>query len=160
MKIAIAADHRGRTAASYVVERLRSQGHEVAVVGPQDEGSVDYPDSAQAVAERLSDGSSERGILICGTGIGVSIAANKFRGIRAALAHDEFGSRLARTHNDANVLCLPADLLGDNEIEKMVTVFLEADFEGGRHARRVNKINELERAECERHASGRQVTPN
>lgn len=145
MRIAISSDHRGRDAVIHLADRLRDAGHEVEFVAdPGDGGSSDYPDHAAEVGRRISADGADFGILICGTGIGMSIAANKIRGVRAAAVHDELTARLSRSHNNANVLCVSADLLGERKIDSIVDTFLQTDFEAGRHERRVNKISELE----------------
>lgn len=144
MKIVIGSDHRGVEAKRRLVASLQSQGHDVTDVGTQSHESVDYPDLAFEVAKRVSEGIAERGILICGTGIGMCITANKLRGVRAAPCHDSITAEMSRRHNDANVLCLSADLLGEELIDRMVRIFLETTFEGGRHARRVEKITKIE----------------
>ena len=144
MKIAIGSDHRGVEAKRRVVASLQSHGHEVTDVGTHGQESVDYPDLAYDVARRVSSGAADRGILLCGTGIGMCITANKLRGVRAAPCHDSITAEMSRRHNDANVLCLSADLLGEELIERMVRIFLETPFEGGRHARRVDKIGKIE----------------
>jgi len=144
MNIAIGSDHRGVEAKRRLVASLQQQGHTVADVGTNAQESVDYPDLAYEVAQRVSKGTAERGILICGTGIGMCIAANKLRGVRAAPCHDSITAEMSRRHNDANVLCLSADLLGEELIERMVRIFLETPFDGGRHARRVEKIGKIE----------------
>ena len=144
MNISIASDHRGRKAADFLADRLAADGHTVRHVGPLQEGSTDYPDAARAVGADIASGSSQLGVLICGTGIGVSIAANKVRGVRAALVHDDLTARLARGHNNANVICLSGDLLSEHKIEQLVRTFVQAEFEGGRHARRVEKIAAME----------------
>lgn len=146
MKIAIGADHRGTEAINKLAQQLKRDGHEVELHGAVDGEPCDYPEPARDVALRIASGEVERGILICGTGIGMSIAANKVPGVRAALAHDEFTAELSRSHNDANILCLSADLLGSRLIDKIVTTWLRTEFEGGRHARRVDKIKEIERS--------------
>jgi ribose 5-phosphate isomerase B len=105
---------------------------------------VDYPDIANTVSQRVSDGSSDRGILICGTGIGMAIAANKYKGVRAATCHDTVTAEMSRRHNNLNVLCLSADLFGERSVEQLVSIWLETEFEGGRHERRINKISETE----------------
>lgn len=147
MKIVLGSDHRGVDAKRRLMEMLRNDGHEVTDVGPADGESVDYPDYAAFVAQQVSQGRADRGILICGTGIGMCITANKFRGVRAAPCHDSVTAEMSRRHNDANVLCLSADLLGDDLIDRMVKIFLETKFEGGRHARRVEKILKIEEDE-------------
>lgn len=148
MKIALGMDHRGVAVARVLSERLPDESHEVAVLGPCDELSCDYPDVVWPVAQAVAAGEADRGILICGTGIGASIAANKVDGVRAALVHDVVTARLSRQHNDANVLCLAGDeLSGEDEILRIVNAWLATPFEGGRHARRVNKIAAIERGE-------------
>ncbi|MFO0863350.1 MAG: ribose 5-phosphate isomerase B [Gemmataceae bacterium] len=144
MKIVLGSDHRGVDAKRRLVQMLRADGHEVTDVGPGDGESVDYPDYAAFVAHEVSHARADRGILICGTGIGMCITANKFRGVRAAPCHDSVTAEMSRRHNDANVLCLSADLLGDELIDRMVKIFLDTQFEGGRHARRVEKIVKIE----------------
>ncbi len=145
MRIAIGSDHRGFQLKSRLIEYLQQQGHEIADGGTHTEECCDYPDFAQAVAHSVSQGESERGILICGTGIGMAIAANKVPGVRAAPIQDELTAEMSRRHNDLNVLCLSADMLGQKNIETMVEVWLKTEFEGGRHARRVEKIAQIER---------------
>lgn len=144
MKIALGADHRGLTAAQGVVSQLRADGHDVCVLGETSGQPCDYPDSAYMVASAVAAGRADRGILICGTGIGMCIAANKVKGVRAALAQDELSAQLSRTHNDANVLCLSADLLGQTLVKRIVEIWFRTGFEGGRHARRVEKIRLIE----------------
>jgi ribose 5-phosphate isomerase B len=144
MRIAIGSDHRGFDAKRRLVPALRQMGHEVMDVGPDSSDSVDYPDYAYEVANAVSAGRVDRGILICGTGIGMCIAANKVKGVRAAPCHDSITVEMSRRHNDANVLCLSADLLGDELIGRIVRLWLETEFEGGRHARRVDKIKRIE----------------
>jgi ribose 5-phosphate isomerase B len=140
MKIAIGSDHRGFEVKRRIVALLRQLGHDVLDVGPENRESVDYPDYALQVGAAVSEGRAERGILICGTGIGMCIAANKVKGIRAAPCHDSITAEMSRRHNDANVLCLSADLLGEELIDRMVRIWLTTDFEAGRHAQRVGKI--------------------
>jgi ribose 5-phosphate isomerase B len=144
MRIAVASDHRGVALKEAVLTVLRSKGHDVEDVGANGSESVDYPDFASIVARKVSTGQTDRGILICGTGIGMSIAANKFRGVRAAPCSDEVTAEISRRHNDLNVLCLGAELLSARVAERMVEVWLSTEFEGGRHARRVEKIGQLE----------------
>jgi len=143
MKIAVGSDHRGTEAIKSLAETLRRDGHEVEVLGPSN-GPTDYPEPAYLVAQTVASGKAERGLLICGTGIGMGIAANKVRGARAAVVHDELTAEISRSHNDSNILCLSADLLGVRLIEKIVDVWLKTPFEGGRHARRVRKIGAIE----------------
>ena len=144
MKIAIGSDHRGYDVKRRVISVLEKLGHEVIDVGPQKRESVDYPDYAFQVALAVSEGRVDRGVLICGTGIGMCIAANKVHGVRAAPCHDSITAEMSRRHNDANVLCLSADLLGEELIDRMVRIWLETEFEQGRHARRVDKITKFE----------------
>jgi ribose 5-phosphate isomerase B len=144
MRVAIASDHRGFHFKEQVIALLKSLGHEVVDDGPPSESAVDYPDFAALVAKKVSSGEVERGILICGTGIGMAISANKFCGVRAAACADEVTAELSRRHNDLNVLCLSGDLLSSRTIERVVDVWMKTEFEGGRHQRRVQKIRDLE----------------
>ena len=144
MRIAIGSDHRGYGIKQKVIELLQRLGHEAIDVGTGSTESVDYPDVASIVAGQVSRREVERGILICGTGIGMAIAANKFPGVRAAPCHDDLSAEMSRRHNDLNVLCLSADMLGEKLIDRMVDIWLRTEFEGGRHARRVEKILKLE----------------
>lgn len=144
MKLAVGSDHRGYHIKRRIVNFLREHKHDVVDVGTNSEESVDYPDIAIVVARMIVSGEVERGILICGTGLGMSIAANKFAGIRATSVHDDVTAELSRRHNNSNVLCLSADLLGERLIHHIVDIWLKTEFEGGRHARRLGKINELE----------------
>ena len=144
MKIAVASDHRGFTVKGMVLALLSELGHDGLDHGPNSNESVDYPDFAAEVAGAVAEGTAERGILICGTGMGMCIVANKFAGVRAANCHDDLTAEMSRRHNDSNVLCLSADLLGDRLVNHMIEIWLEAEFEGGRHARRVDKIAEHE----------------
>jgi ribose 5-phosphate isomerase B len=150
MKIAIGADHRGHDAARSLARALEAMGHEVHVQNDGDAAgsqSCDYPDRAFQVGHAVAKGQADKGVLLCGSGIGMCIAANKVPGVRAALVHDEFTAQMAKSHNDANVLCLSADMLGQRLIERMVEAWMTAEFEGGRHARRVAKIHAIERGE-------------
>lgn len=144
MRIAVGSDHRGVHLRVKIIELLRSLGQEVLDVGTHESGPVDYPDIAAAVARRVSEGEVDRGILICGTGLGMCIAANKFPGVRAAPCHDDLTAEIGRRHNDLNVLCLSGDILGERLVDRLVTIWLRTEFEGGRHARRVQKIRDLE----------------
>jgi ribose 5-phosphate isomerase B len=144
MKIVIGSDHRGYEVKRRLVSLLERLGHEVLDLGPGGSDSVDYPDFAFEVSRAVSEGRVQRGILICGTGIGMCIAANKVPGVRAAPCHDSITAEMSRRHNDANVLCLSADLLGEELIDRMVRIWLDTEFEGGRHARRVEKITRFE----------------
>jgi ribose 5-phosphate isomerase B len=147
MKIALGMDHRGVKAARALMEHLPRAGHEVVVLGPHSGEPSDYPDAAWLVGKAVAAGNADRGILICGTGIGASIAANKIPGVRAALAHDEAAAELSRGHNDANVLCLAGDDLSDEQVFGITDKWLAGSFEGGRHERRVRKIAAIERGE-------------
>ncbi|MBL9122511.1 MAG: ribose 5-phosphate isomerase B [Planctomycetaceae bacterium] len=144
MQVAIGSDHRGFGVKGKIIECLKRLQHSWIDCGTCSTESVDYPDIAAEVARRVSAGEAERGILICGSGLGMSIAANKFKGIRAATCHDDLTAEMSRRHNDVNVLCLSADMLGERLIDRMVEIWLDTPFEGGRHARRVAKISELE----------------
>lgn len=144
MKIAIGADHNGVDFKEALKEYLVKSDHDVVDVGPQGKESVDYPDYAFAVAEMVSKGVADRGVLICGSGVGMSMAANKVKGIRAALCLTQEAASLARRHNDANVLTLAGWQSGGKEVLDILSVFLTTEFEGGRHARRVNKITSYE----------------
>lgn len=146
MRIAIGSDHRGFAVKQRLAELLGRLEHEVVDVGTHSAENVDYPDVASIVARQVSDAQVERGILICGTGIGMSIAANKFAGVRAAPCHDDLSAEMSRRHNDLNVLCLSADMLGERLIDRMVQIWLKTEFEGGRHARRVEKIQRIEQS--------------
>lgn len=142
--IVIASDHAGVELKQQIVELIRAGGREVRDLGPADASSVDYPDFAHAVSSVVAAGDAEMGILICGTGIGMSLAANRHRGVRAALCHDAFTAEMARRHNDANVLCLGARVTGAGVAEQVVELFLDTPFEGGRHQRRVALIETTE----------------
>lgn len=144
MKVAVASDHRGYHLKEKVIALLKSKGHEVVDDGPATDESVDYPDFAALVASKVSSGAVDRGILICGTGLGMAIAANKFPRIRAAACVDEVTAELSRRHNDLNVLCLSGDLLSSRSTERLVEIWMDTEFEGGRHQRRLEKILELE----------------
>ena len=147
MKIAIGADHAGFVLKQSLVERLRKQGHEVADLGTTGTESVDYPDFAAAVAHRVADGEVDKGILVCSSGVGMSIAANKVHGVRAALGVSVEEVDVVRRHNDANVLTLGANFTSAPAAEAMVDKFLTTGFDGGRHERRVEKIAAIEAGE-------------
>ncbi len=144
MKIAIGADHAGFALKELLRKRLASAGHEVVDFGTNSAESCDYPDFAQAVAREVGQGRTDRGILVCSTGIGMAMAANKVAGVRAAPAESEDEVRLTREHNDANVLTLGAKYLDEGRACALVEIFLNTEFSGGRHARRVAKIAQLE----------------
>jgi ribose 5-phosphate isomerase B len=144
VRIAIGADHRGLELKQAIIKLITETGHSYNDFGSYTTDPVDYPDIAKEVAEAVARGDFERGILICDTGIGMCIAANKVKGIRAALAHDSFSARRARQHNDANILCLGAKV--ENEpVAEIVNAFLTSQFEGGRHQRRIDKIKAMEK---------------
>ena len=147
MKIALGCDHRGALATQALIIHLKADGHEVELVSDMNGAMADYPDSAYAACSRVARHDCDRAILICGTGIGMCIAANKMDGIRAALAQDELSAQLSRTHNDANVLCLSADLLGHTLVKRIVDTWVRTPFDGGRHLRRLHKIEAIERGE-------------
>ncbi|XEC95306.1 ribose 5-phosphate isomerase B [Paenibacillus tarimensis] len=145
MKIAIGADHAGYRLKDVIVPFIESLGHEVEDFGCDCSQSVDYPDYAIPVCERVADGKADRGILICGTGIGMSIAANKIPGIRCALVHDLFSAKATREHNDTNVLALGERVIGPGVAQEIIQIWLETPFSGGeRHIGRVNKVKQLE----------------
>jgi ribose 5-phosphate isomerase B len=144
MRVVVSADHRGAQAAQGVVQSLQRQGHEVRLLGEITGQPTDYPETAFLVGNAIAKGEADYGVLICGTGIGMSIAANKIKGVRAAAVHDELTAQISRSHNNANILCLSADLLGQRLIENIVAVWLHTPFEGGRHARRIHKIEAIE----------------
>jgi len=147
MRIIVGSDHRGNNVKLKILELIQRLGHDGEAEGTNaDCGSVDYPDVAAIVAGKVSRGEVERGILICGSGIGMSIAANKFPGVRAAPCHDDLTAEMSRRHNNLNVLCLSADMLGEKLIDRMVEIWLKTEFEGGRHARRLEKISDLEKS--------------
>jgi len=148
MKVAIASDHRGYHLKEKVIALLKGKGHDVFDDGPCTDEMVDYPDFAALVASKVSRGIVDRGILICGTGIGMAITANKFPRVRAAACVDEVTVELSRRHNDLNVLCLSGDLLSARITEGLVAKWMDTDFEGGRHQRRLDKILEIEKANC------------
>ena len=144
MKLLIGSDHGGYRLKEHIKKYLTEKGYEMADVGTGSEDSCDYPDFAQKLCNGITKGTAEKGILICGTGIGISIAANKCAGIRAALCNEVYGAQMSRQHNDANVLCMGARVIGVGTAEMIVDTWLNTDFEGGRHQRRVAKIMALE----------------
>ncbi len=144
-KVIAASDHAGLGLRAEAIRVAREQGFEVEDAGPSSGESVDYPDFARRVGEAVASGRARFGILVCGTGIGMSIAANKVDGVRAALCATEYQARMARAHNDANVLCMGERVLGAGQAGAVVAAFLSQSFEGGRHQRRVDKIRALER---------------
>jgi ribose 5-phosphate isomerase B len=144
MRIAIGSDHRGYHLKEKLSNILTTKGHEIYDAGTSVTEPVDYPDFAAIVAQQVSNGDVERGILICGTGIGMAITANKFPKVRAAACTDEVTAEISRRHNDLNVLCLSADMLSPRIVERMVEIWIDTEFEGGRHLRRVEKIQKIE----------------
>jgi ribose 5-phosphate isomerase B len=144
MKIAIGSDHAGFHLKEHVKGTLEAAGHEIVDVGTTSPESVDYPRFAQEVSQLVASGDAERGVLACGSGVGVAIAANKVSGIRAVNAHDAAEAGLARRHNDANIVTLSGARLAPSEAERIVSAFLRTDFEGGRHARRLGQIRAME----------------
>lgn len=145
MKIAIAADHRGHAVKEKIAMLVREQGHQVLDMGTNSARSCDYPDIAYPAARAVADRCVERAILICGSGIGMDICANKVPGVRAALCHDELTAQMSRRHNNANALCLASDVLGEELMRRIVTSWLTTEFDaGGRHDRRVRKIALIE----------------
>lgn len=144
MKIAIGADHGGFNLKKEIVALLEELGHEYKDFGTHSADSIDYPDVAIPVAEAVAAGEFDRGILICGTGIGIGIAANKVKGIRAALVHDSFSAKATRQHNDSNIMTMGERVIGPGLALDLVTTWLDTDFEGGRHSNRVDKMNAYE----------------
>jgi len=144
MKIAVGSDHRGFEAKQVIKAIVSELGHDCIDLGTNDNNPVDYPDFAYAVATAVSKKEADRGILVCATGLGMSIAANKIKGIRAALCHDELSAQISRDHNDANVLCISGDQVGQVLLRRIVEVWLNTKFSGGRHQRRVKKITAIE----------------
>lgn len=146
MRIVIASDHAGFQEKNLLAAYLREEGYEVSDLGPADDGRVDYPDFAQKVAQAVASGAADRGVLVCGTGIGMAIAANKVHGIRAANATTPEFAALAREHNDANIITLSARFISDQQNRAIADAFLTTDFGGGRHSARVQKIMDLEQS--------------
>jgi ribose 5-phosphate isomerase B len=145
MKIALACDHRGYEAKRKLLPMLKKLGHEVRDFGCESTASVDYPDYAIPAARAVADGTHDLGILLDGSGIGMSVAANKVRGVRAGLVHDTITAHRAREHNHCNVLCMGTDLLSEEQIRQIVEIFLTTPFGEGRHVRRIDKLSEFER---------------
>jgi len=141
--IAIASDHAGFELKNVLKDDLSELGYEVLDLGTHSPESVDYPDFGDALAKTLKEGKAARGVLVCGSGIGISIAANRHREIRAALIHDALGARMCRLHNDANVICFGGRMVGEDVARDCLRIFLETEFEGGRHSRRVGKLSEI-----------------
>ena len=144
MKVAIGCDHAGLTLKNAVIEHLKQRGFEVNDCGTYDSASCHYPVFAQKVAEAVTSGAAEKGILVCGTGVGMSMAANKIKGIRAACVSDCFSAEATRAHNDANIVCFGQRVVGEGLALKIVDTFLDTKFEGGRHQIRIDMVNELD----------------
>src|SRR5947209_7872778 len=145
MKVAIACDHRGYAVKQRIIAQIADRGHEVVDFGTDNPKACDYPDYGIPAAKAVASGQADRGILIDGSGIGMSILANKMPGVRAAICHDELTAEISRRHNNANILCFAADLLGDELIRRIIDAWLLTPFEQGRHSRRVEKLLQLER---------------
>ncbi len=143
MRIAIGSDHRGYHLKGHLVRLLQQDGHDVVDEGTHGPESCDYPDFASRVARKVSQQEADRGILVCGTGIGMSIAANKFAGVLAAPCYDELTAEISRRHNNLNVLCLSSDMTSERHVDQLVRTWLRTEFEGGRHARRMHKIEQI-----------------
>ena len=141
MRIAIASDHAALALKSALAEYLRAAGHDVADLGPHDDASVDYPDYGYRLASAIADGSAERGVALCGSGIGISIAVNRNPAARAALVSEPLSARLSREHNDANVIAMGARLIGSEMAKACIDAFLSTEFGGDRHQRRVDKLS-------------------
>jgi ribose 5-phosphate isomerase B len=142
--IAVASDHAGFELKQLIAEHLRAEGHEVVDLGTGDTTSVDYPDYGAAIGNAVADGQAQFGVAVCGSGIGICIAANKVHGVRAATVHDVTSARMTRLHNDANIMCIGERFTGPQVALDAVDAFLASEFEGGRHSRRVDKIMKLE----------------
>lgn len=144
MRIAVGCDHRGLNLKRVIMGIISQEGHSYEDFGCYNTASVDYPDIGDKVAQAVAEGSFEHGILVCSTGIGMSMVANKVPGVRAALCHDAFSARRSREHNDANVLCLGESVIGEGLAKEIVTAYLGTKFEGGRHIQRLEKMQEIE----------------
>ncbi|MEA1952451.1 MAG: ribose 5-phosphate isomerase B [Planctomycetota bacterium] len=144
MRIAVGSDHRGYSVRNHIIELLTQLGHEVVDMGTDTAEPIDYTDIAAKAAKEVGSGGVEMGILVCGTGLGMSITANKFVGVRAAPCHDALTAEMSRRHNNLNMLCLSADLLGEKLIDRMVELWINTPFDGDRHTRRVERISEIE----------------
>lgn len=148
MKVLVASDHGGYSLKQEILKVLKQMNIPFADLGSDSEASVDYPDYAEAVALKVSKGEADRGILVCGTGAGMAITANKFKGVRASIVSDLYTAQMTRQHNDLNVLCLGGRILSVTLACEIVKIFLVTPFEGGRHERRINKIKDLEKKNC------------
>lgn len=156
MKVAVANDHRGLKAIDEIRAIVSQLGFDCVDLSTTSEQAVDYPDSAYVASKAVADKEADRAILVCGTGIGMSIAANKIKGIRAALCYDELAAQLSRQHNDSNVLCLSGDLIGSTMLRKIVETWLQTEFVAGRHLRRVRKIEAIENGQDPREITSEQ----
>ena len=143
--LAIGSDHGGFELKNHIIKHLEERGIEYKDFGCFDESSVDYPDIAKAVGESVVSGECENGILICGTGIGISMAANKIKGVRAALCSDVYSAKMTKVHNNANIICMGGRVIGRELAFMIVDAWLDAEFEGGRHQQRIDKIHALEK---------------
>ena len=153
MKVAVACDHRGYEAKRRLLPLVKRMGHEIEDFGCEGPAAVDYPDYAAPVARAVAKGMADVGILMDGSGIGMSIAANKFCGVRAALVHDEVTARRSREHNHCNVLCLGTDLLSEDQIRQIAEIFLSTSFVDGRHTKRIEKLKAIEDEQCQANAA-------
>jgi len=144
MKIALGCDHGGLEHKNAIAEHLKERGFEICDFGIYEQGAVDYPDIAVPVCKSITSGQCERGILVCGTGIGMSLAANKVKGIRAAACSEHFSAKYTRLHNDSNILCLGGRVIGIGTAIELADLFVDTAFEGGRHQKRVDKITNIE----------------
>ncbi len=144
MRIVMASDHGATELRREVFEHIRQQGYPVEDLGTHENASVDYPDFATLAVQKIRDGEADRAVLMCGTGLGISMSANRYRGIRAAPCHNEFDARMSRQHNDANVLAMGGRVIGPGLAKSIFDVWIEAEFEGGRHQRRVEKVEAIE----------------
>jgi ribose 5-phosphate isomerase B len=160
MKIAVGSDHRGFEAKEQIKAIIAELGHECIDFGTNDSNPVDYPDPAYSVSMAVSKKQVDKAILVCATGIGMSITANKVNEIRAALCHDELSAQISRDHNDANVLCLSGDQVGEVLLRKIVEVWLNTEFSGGRHERRVRKIKAIEEGKNPKEVQSSKRTAN
>jgi len=148
MKFYVATDHAGFNYKAQIIEYLKSKEIEVVDLGPYSNDRVDYPDFAKKCAQAVRDDKGSFGILVCGTGIGISIAANKVQGIRAALCHDAYTAKMSRAHNNAQILCFGERVVGLGVVFDMIDAFISTDFEGGRHSNRVDKISLIDNERC------------
>ena len=144
MRVALGSDHHGVALKASLIEALEAEGHEPVDMGPNSDEAVDYPDFAAKVAQAVGSGDADRGVLICGSGVGMAITANKFDGVRAVNAHDVLEAEMSRRHNDANLIALAASRISPEQAQEILSTFLSTEFEGGRHERRVEEIAAIE----------------